>query len=298
MDIKQLKRFLDLCRTGSFTKTAENLFLSQQALSSSVNTLEAELGKPLFKRTPKGVVPTEEGLILQEMCEPLVRSFDEMERELSRRFEGKRSRIRFGLAPDVLQASSPDLILRFRLAYPHIEVKGVESSDTTCVDNVLSGAVDFSVCPKPHDCAGVSFIPLGEERLYAVVNRTSPLARRSELRMEELKDEPLISLNKYYQIYYRISECCQAHGFKPNFLVETGERGILLSMVKTNPCVFICTEHVTTEMEQGSCVRIPITDPDMVWEYGVVYKKQKKLDPSTNLFIQYLLEHAPHPAGK
>ncbi|WP_374047260.1 LysR family transcriptional regulator [uncultured Cloacibacillus sp.] len=43
MDIKQLKRFLDLYETGSFTKTAENLFLSQQALSSSIITLEREL---------------------------------------------------------------------------------------------------------------------------------------------------------------------------------------------------------------------------------------------------------------
>jgi len=97
MDIRQLKRFLDLCETGSFTRTAENLFLSQQVLSTSMNILE-ELGKALYKRTSKGVILTREGQILKELCMPLVQSYDDMALELNRRFNNEKGHLVIGLA--------------------------------------------------------------------------------------------------------------------------------------------------------------------------------------------------------
>jgi len=289
MDIKQLKRFLDICRTGSFTKTAENLYISQQALSSSISTLEEELGRPIFTRTATGVIPTEDGLFLKEVCTPVVQSFDDMTTEIYCRFDTKKGRLVLGLVPEVLLASIPDLLLRFRKTYTNIELKTIENLDTQCVDDVINGTVELAFCPRPHDSdLPLEYIHLRDEKIYAVINKNSSLSQKKTISVSDLKDERIVTLNRYHQIYYEIMDCCKANGFTPRFEVETGESSILLSMVKTNECVFICMEHVAVNMDKSSCVKIPISDKGMVWEYGLIYKKDKKLCHSARQFVNYL----------
>lgn len=287
MDIKQLKRFLDLCETGNFTKTAENLFLSQQALSSSMIALEEELGRSLFRRTPKGVVLTEAGTLLKELCLPVVERFDSMTQELDRRFQLKKAVLPLALAPVVLQASAPDLLLRFRMAYPNVDLKAVEERDTVCLEHLAKGTVDMAFCPRPLDCSGLEYIPLGQERLCAVVNIDSPLAGRRTLRMADLKDEKLVSLNKYHCIYYKILDGFSRCGCAPDFVVETGEIDVLLSMVKLNMCVFICMEYAAKDMDRNNCVKIPISDPGMAWEYGLMYRKGRRLEYGAEKLMEF-----------
>ena len=289
MDIKQLKRFLDVCETKSFTKTAENLYISQQALSSSIYALEEELGRPVFNRTPKGVFPTEEGLFLKEICTPVVQCFDEMTADLYCKFNSRKGLLLLGLVPGVLRASIPDLLLRFREKNPNIELKGVESLDTICIDNVINGLVEIAFCPRPQDESLIEYIKLREEKLYAVINKNSVLSKKKTVSIKDLKNEKLVTLNKYHQIYHKILACCRSNGLVPRFVVESGESSILLSMVKTNMCVFICMDHISMGMDKSSCVRIPLSDKDMVWEYGLVYKKDKKLSYSAKLLEEFLI---------
>lgn len=290
MDIKQLKRFLDVCETKSFSRTAENLFISQQALSSSINALEEELGRPIFDRTAKGVIPTEEGLFLKEICTPMVQSFDDMTAELFCKFYSKKSKLVFGLAPEVLKASMPDLLLRFRESYPNVELKAVEGLDTICVDNVINGKVEFAFCPRPHDDSSTEFITLRQEKIYAVINKNSALAKNKTVSIGDLINERIVTLDKHHQIYHKILNCSKEYDFTPRFIVESAESSILLSMVKTNMYIFICMEHIAKNMDKASCVRIPISDKDMMWEFGVIYKKEKKLSHNAIQFVNFLKE--------
>lgn len=294
MEIKQLKRFLDLCETRSFTGTAENLFLSQQALSCSINALEKELGRPLFKRTSRGTVLTEEGEYLRSVCAPVIQRFDEMSREVNRYFQGQEEPLYMGLAPGVLQASSADLIYRFRTAYPNYEVRAVEDTDAACLEKVMEEKVELSFCPRPpkDSCQELSYIPVGSEPLYAVVNNGSPLASRKELNLSELREERLVSLNKYYQIHHLLLSRFREQGFTPEFLVETGETGTLLGLVKLGGGVFVCMEHVALGTDRESCTAVPLSDSDLAWEYGLVFKKNRKLSVCARRFIEFVARDA------
>ena len=64
-------------------------------------------------------------------------------------------------------------------------------------------------------------------------------------------------------------------------------------MVELNRYVFICMEHISDDREKSSCAKIPIADEDFVWEYGVVYKKGKKLNHSARLFLDFLSQNLP-----
>lgn len=291
MDIKQLKRFLDLCETNSFTRTAKNLFLSQQALSSSMNALEEELGKPLFRRTAKGVLLTAEGEYLRRVCKPLVDQFDCMISDLHHEFQEKKEILLLGLAPFVLQASSVDLIFRFRKTYPKYLVKGTECTDISCEKAVMDEHVELAFCSRPTDNSAIRYIPVGQEHLYAVVNQTSKLAVQRQVGLMDLKDEKLISLNKYYQIHNVILDRYKHYGCMPEFEVETGELGTLLGLVKLNRGVFICMEHVTREIDSSCCVAVPLSDENILWEYGIIYKKDRKLTRCAERFIEFVIKN-------
>lgn len=288
MNIKQLKRFLDLCETKSFTKTAGNMFLSQQALSSSMNALEEELGKTLFRRTPKGVVLTEEGIVLKELCEPLVQSFDDMNAELSRRYDNIDERLVMALAPAVLRASGPDLIHRFKVTHPHFKLKVIECLDTVCVENVQNEVVELAFCPYLRDESDTNHIRLGAEKLCAIVSKNSPLAAMEKISIADLANESLVSFNRYHQIYHTILRCSRSRGFEPDVIVDSGESGILLDMVRTYRYVFICMEYLAVDVDRSSFAVIPFTDSDMVWEYGLIYKKGKKLGRGAHIFGEFI----------
>lgn len=288
MDIKQLKRFLDLCETCSFTQTAHNFFLSQQALSCSIGALEDELGKPLFQRTPRGLMLTYEGECLRRLCLPVVQQFDQMQVQLNSYFMGYGETLLMELAPGVLQACGADLIFRFRTTFPMYEVKATETTDVLCVENVLSGRSELAFCPKPENFAELGYVPIGSEPLYVVVNNKSTLANEPKLSLLDIKDERLVSLNKYFQIHRVISEFYGSRGITPNFIVETGEVGTLLGLVKLNKGLFVCMKHVADEADKSSCTAVPLSDANLAWEFGIVYKNARQLSRCASKFIKFI----------
>lgn len=76
MDIKILRYFLQICKDGSFSKAAKNLYISQQGLSKSISNLEKEIGVSVFNRTSKGNELTEYGEYLKNKASTIVYQFD------------------------------------------------------------------------------------------------------------------------------------------------------------------------------------------------------------------------------
>lgn len=293
MEIRQLKRFLDLCKTQNFTQSAINLFLSQQALSSSMTALEKELRKTLFQRTPKGAVLTQEGRILRELCEPVVRSFDDMETELGRRLGIKKGVLLMGLVPSVLRASSPDLLLQFRTAYPHVRLQAIECMDTKCLRIVVSGAVDLAFAPRPtEEHPRVEYIPFRKDKICAIVKNDHPFAKKEKLYVKELEHETLVTFNKNYYIYHKFMNRCREEGFEPYLIVDSSESTLLLDMAKNHGYVFICMEYIARDIDKNHLVSIPLADEGMIWEYGILCRKGKALNRSSQNFLEFMAKNA------
>ena len=83
MDIRQLRYFLRICSDGSILKASQNVFITQQALSKIISAMEQEIGAPLFFRSSRGLVPTEIGLQLKKLAQPVVDAMDKLNEEIS-----------------------------------------------------------------------------------------------------------------------------------------------------------------------------------------------------------------------
>lgn len=221
------------------------------------------MGKPLFQRTAKGVILTEEGTYLKQVCEPVVDHFDYMLADLDHQFHEQKEILLLGLAPFVLQASS-------------------------CEQDVMDERIELAFCPHPGDNPMLTYIPIGNEPRYAVIHRSSPLASRSQVTPSDLKHEKLLSLNKYYQIHRIFLLCCQNCGFIPEFVVESGEIGTLLGLVKLNQGTLICMRHLAMDIDHSCCIAVPLMDECAVWEYGLIYRKSRKLKRCADRFIDFV----------
>ena len=99
MNLKHLSYFVDISKRESFTKAADDIYVSQSALSKSVKSLEQELNVTLIDRTSKSFNLTEEGRILYAEGEKLLRYIDESQDEIIEKIHRSRRRLRIGIPP-------------------------------------------------------------------------------------------------------------------------------------------------------------------------------------------------------
>jgi predicted transcriptional regulator len=122
-----LEQFVALARTKNFTRAAEELNLSQSALSRAIQKLEEQLGQPLFERKPREVVLTDLGELLLERAKHILKLMEDTFSELSE--AGRRGRIRLGAIPTIAPYFLPGLLSSFAKKHPDISV--IVQEDTT-----------------------------------------------------------------------------------------------------------------------------------------------------------------------
>ena len=283
MDIRQIKVFLEVCHQKSLTKAASNLYISQQALSSTINFLEKELGTPLFRRTSQGMILTEAGRYLQETISPVIHDFNNAIDAFANRYNSNSGDITLALAPGVLRSISPELLIHFKETYPKINLITRDCLDTECPEKVLNNEVDLALCPKPLELTNLNYININTEPLYAIVGNTNPLAAKDSISLLELQKESFVSLNDKHRIYHLTVNTCEKLGFSPKIITFSAEIGYLLSVAQKKNYVFICVEHIIDGIS-NDFKPIRLKEPEMIWEVGIVHKKDSRLRHIIKLF--------------
>src|ERR671915_2447161 len=122
MLLKQMECFLAVARLGNVSRAAEEMYLTQPALTARIKALEEELGDQLFVRTSRGMRLTEAGREFLEYAERIVGSFEEGKRRLEELRGGSGGRPRIGASPRVGTYALPGLLERFAAAHPRVSI--------------------------------------------------------------------------------------------------------------------------------------------------------------------------------
>ena len=97
MDVRQLRAFLKVCEYGSITQGAQYVFVSPQALSRTIVSLEQEVNMSLFIRTPQGLILTDAGKLLRELAGPVVEAMDDVSRQMERLYQENNQKMSVGI---------------------------------------------------------------------------------------------------------------------------------------------------------------------------------------------------------
>lgn len=191
MEIRQIKHFLAVAETGSFTKGSEQAALSQPALSASIAKLEEELGVRLLDRTSSRVVPTAAGAKFLERAYSLLLIYNSLMSDV--RGVAAAQPLRLGVLQSISSAAVSTFIGLFQHDHPDVVMEVIDGTEDDLLKRVSDGRLDaaFSTAPKDRG-RKLESVALFIEHLMLALPRGHELARRARLSLEDLSDIPFI----------------------------------------------------------------------------------------------------------
>ena len=252
MSLKKYEAFVRTVELGSLTKAAQSLGSTQSRISHILSDLEAEYGFSLLRRSRGGIELTEAGrLVLPKMQEILSKeqAFAECVDEIRNANAGT---VRVGVFTSVAVHWLPGMIRSFQAEHPgaHLEMRNGDYHD---VDQWLrEGSVDlgFVTLPAP---AGMRTIPMAEDPLVAILPRDHRLARLEQIPIEELGQDPFISLLQSSD--HDIHRALDNAGVHPNIKFTTKDDYAILAMVEQGLGISIVPQLLIRGRGQNLAVR-------------------------------------------
>lgn len=221
MDIQELEAFWWIAKTGSFNKAAEKLYLTQPSVTARIQTLEKELGQPLFERKPRGVRLTDAGRVLLPHAERVLMDIRKARQAVSDLGSATGGTLMVGSALTTSTYALPEILARFKLAFPAVEVavrtgRSQQIQQLVLDDTVPLGFVHSPLVTHPE----IEAIPLYSEAIVLVVYPGHPLAGRPEVTAEQLASEAFIMSDRASG-YWSLVEQFWAHsGIAPRVTME------------------------------------------------------------------------------
>lgn len=236
MDMVKIESFVSLCRYGSFTKAAEQLFVSQSAFSKRIAALEADYG-PLIQRDEAGFVLTATGRELLERSEKILLLQDETEKYLKEMRQGTRSRLKIGYRADAdsilkLAAYAIDVLCR---THPEVKLSFEPiSTDSNYLDLIRRNIFDCILAVRQElDGSAVMYRTFSITKWCVVASKTHPCARQAAMSMDDLlkEDVVLYTRNKLHAVH-TLAKDLISHGYDPQRILYTDDKfGAMLYVV-------------------------------------------------------------------
>jgi len=191
MELTQLRSFLQIAQSGSMTRAADSLCLTQPAITQHIQALEHELGIKLFDRYPRGMRMTPAGELLRIYAQRCLASLEECRLAITELEAGHVGKLVIGAGVTTSIFVLPDWLRKFRSNYPDIEVIIRTGRSREILTLLKDGEIDLGIITTPVDHPHLSLQPLFVEDIILVVPPEHPFANES-IHTERLVEVPLI----------------------------------------------------------------------------------------------------------
>ncbi len=219
MDIRQLHYFLVLCDEMNYSRAAQRLFLSRQALRQSISALEAELCGPLFLSAHHKLTLTDRGISLQRHAAPVVEQFQQMQASLRAEIQSAqpvRIGISVSLVPDYLPGLETQLD-KFRQQYPHVEMRFRMMDNDAVADDVEQGELDAGLVIDLGCAAPVlARTTLRADPACLLVPRGHAFWDKESIPLTELRGQRVLLPSLRQDLFSPLWSACARAGFAPN----------------------------------------------------------------------------------
>lgn len=293
-DIQHLRYFLKVSQQLNYTKAAEELYISRQAVAQAVRQLETEFHKPLFERHKNTLSLTPLGEIVRMEAEKLVGSFDHFEAAVKKYANGTQNELQVSMGPGIIMNLSADLFTRFSRSYPTIFLSTEETDNQAIIRHVQSGETDVGLIgSSPAFLTRFDSQLIRKSDLHICVNVKHPLARKTSLTIQDLKQVPIVGFGSRYDLHRFFVTKCQEAGFYPTFSILTVDMDIAGKLVMENRSVCFGLPDYTTEKkpdpERIKVLPLVLDEPDEWGIYAITRRDHERTLPQ-QLFIDTLIQ--------
>lgn len=289
----QVKCFLMVAEHLSFTEAANQLFVAQSSLSRNVSNLEEELGLQLFVRTKKYVRLTPAGAILFEKFTAMEKQIEEMISEARKAQENPEGLLRIGFIEN--QRSEhflPQSISSLRKNLPNLKIDLLRGNFKELREALAKNEIDVAMTVDfdiaEYEEQNIVSQPFFDSTGRCVISRLHPLADREVIRIEDLKDTPMIAISPEISkgACGHLLALCKMHGFTPSKIHYANSVSDLILMVESGLGFSVLDEN--SSIMGSSAVRsIPITDQGPLTLVAIWHKNN--YNPAIPVFVNTLI---------
>ena len=262
LKIRHLNSLVAIAETGSLVRAADQLSITQPAVSKTLAELEDIVGRRLFERTPRGVKLTSAGRVLLRYAGSTLRSIREGLESISGETAAEAPTLLIGALPNVAATVLPPALLRFADHLPHARVTVRTGSNAQLIAALRQGVLDVVIgrLAEPSDMQGLTFEQLYMEPLVLVVRPRHELARRRRATAATLRDWRLVLPDAGTRIREAADRFFIASGMSlPQRTIETIDVSFGRSYVLQSDAVWcVPLGVVQDDLAQRTLVRLPI----------------------------------------
>ena len=304
MDLRHLLTLRMVVEKGSFSQAAEELEISQPAVSFQIRSLEQKLGQRLLDRSGRRVSLTEPGEVVYRYARRIIGLEAEMERaveEVGTRIAG---RLVMGSTAGPAELLLPRLLGAFHAAYPEVRVSLVVTDTQSVCDRVLDDELEIGVVGAGRSQRGLDFEAFVRDELVLIVPPGHHLADRESVTLDDLVDEPMLMQQEGSGVRSALEAAMREGGLRDRDLdvqMELGlQQSVKAAVLDGFGITVISRLAVEHEVGEGRLVAVAITEPPLFRDFSIVRhtgRTPRRLATAFLDFARAELGAAAIPAG-
>jgi len=285
--LKQLRAFCYAAQTGSVSKAAEKLFLSQPSVSLQIQALERELGTTLFERRGPNIRLSPEGKILYEIARPMVQGMDALPETFSALCGNlEAGELNIAAGESTILYILPKPVKRFADRYPGIGLKLHNVTGRDGLSMLRADEVDFAVGSMLEVPQDITYHPIFTYEPLLITTLDHPLAKKKDVRLQDISPYGLILPPRHLSTWRLVDLVFQQHSVNYKVALEAGGWEVIKKYVELGLGISIVTGICMSQDDQ--LAQIPLSQYFPKRSYGVVLRQGKLLSPQAKRFIEIM----------
>ena len=291
MNLKQLEAFYLVVKRKSFTRAAEDLNVTQPAVTIQVKSLEKSLNLRLIQQVGKKMQLTEAGELLYQYGEKifdLVSDASEKMRDFKKLMRGT---LRIGTTKNYARYIMPTLLSEFQRRFPRIKVVLDEGNSEDMAKSVLEKKNELALISQLNLDRKIKSIFFSTVEFVLVASPEHRFSKRNSISLRELNGEPVILREKGSGSRTAILKKFQGYGIWPSVIIEASSLDFIVGYVKQNKAVsFMFEPDINEELEKGTLRVITIEEGNIIFFTDIIYHSEKSLSPPSQAFLKIVNE--------
>ncbi|MDY0746134.1 LysR family transcriptional regulator [Paucibacter sp. R3-3] len=291
----ELRAFATVAETGHFTRAAEQLGLSQSALSAAIVKLEKLMGTRLFDRHTRTCRPTDAGVALLPATLRLLADWDQL--LASGRDFAANARGRVDVAAPNAQCALllPPVIKAFRAAHPNVRLVLHDVPEHEVHALVRKGTADLGIATQTDARADLLLTPLATDQFIVAMSPEHRLASRRALEWSQLAREPVIGYLPGNPVRHLLDEKLAERGIKLDYVHEVALPWTAIGLAREGLGVAVVTMALRPLAAWHGLAVLPVSRPQLARTLGLLRAPGNTLSPAAAAFRECLLGR-PQPA--
>jgi DNA-binding transcriptional LysR family regulator len=296
--LRQLQVFEAIVRLGSFTKAAEELFLTQPTVSLQMKKLADSVGLTLLEPIGRHTRATEAGQELYQACRAIFTALGNIEIKFADLKGLRAGKVRLGVITTA-KYFAPEMLGEFCNEHPGVDISLKVSNRERIIERILAYEDDLYVLgePPPGELELLSY-PFAPNPLVVMAPRNHPLVNKKNIPFERIAEEPFILREPGSGTRETIVKYFESHGLQPKVRLELGSNEAIKHAVVGGLGLAIQSLHVLTlEGVQGPVALLDVKGFPIQRQWYIVHPRNKDLSVVAKAFLEFALAKGPKVAG-